>query len=662
MKFGDNHPEADKFLADCTVLNSGPVQNATTTLLCCSPVIAVQPFRFDINVVIFSKHASNRTAAYRRRARPSWQGSARLIGTMIEIRELERLISLGHYAQARQRAEELLGSTDLLRVKQLYAFSLSKSGQPEAARDFLERIAREHPDDPETNGILGGIYKELFRNQQSTSYAVLARDTYDKNFALTRNYYTGINAATMSTLAGQAKRGKELAQTVLTLLKNPENDFWEAATRAEALLLLKERTKSEEAYKHARRLAGSDWGKINSVYNQLWLIKHYLPVPREALVAFSPPVVAAFVGHMIDHPDRRAPRFPESITEQIKQSVTSVLNTVNARIGYSSLACGGDIIFAEAMEDLGGEVNLFLPFNKEDFIKASVAFAGDHWIGRFNRLVNKYPVTYLTEEPHADHADLFALQTSILFGLAHLRALSTHAEPYLISVMSERDQQRKTGGTRDTIGLWPNAQRHMTINPDVYVPMTAGTDDGAQASPSAPNRSDRPVMYFVAVNVDADDPEAAKRLAHLEETSLRATLTWVHGGSLVAGFKQLLGAIEFTEYLLVNASGEQPLPRISLHTGPFALARATDIKHYPRIDATGPEMPVAVLDQLLGLHRLTPVGSVYASGALGSMLALDTNRYKLLFIDTLREAEAKPISPIDVFSLTLVHLSKTANR
>lgn len=581
---------------------------------------------------------------------------------MIETGELERLISLGHYAQARKRAEELLSRTDSLRVKQLYAFSLSKSGQPEAARDFLERIAREHPDDPETNGILGGIYKELFRNQQNTAFAVLARDTYDKNFAITKNYYTGINAATMSTLAGQSKRGKELAQAVLEQLTNPETDFWEAVTRAEALLLLKERTRSEEAYKNARRLAGSDWGKINSVYNQLWLMKHYLPVPREALIAFSPPVVAAFVGHMIDHPDRRVPRFPASISDQIKQSVTSVLNTVNARIGYSSLACGGDIIFAEAMEAVGGEVNLFLPFNKEDFLKASVSFAGDQWTERFHRLVNKYPVTYLTAEPHADHADLFALQTSVLFGLAHLRALSTHAEPYLISVMSERDQQRKTGGTRDTIGLWPNAQRHITINPDVYVPMTSVPEDARHTSASIPNRTDRPVMYFVSVNVAADDPDGAKMLAHLAGASLPAATAWVYNGDLVAGFKQLLGAIEFSEYVLVNASVEQPPPRIALHAGPFSLSRAANISHYPRRDPEGPEEPIAVVDQLIGIHQLTPAGSLYVSGALGSMLALDTNRYRLLFIDTLREVNSKPISPIDIFSLTLVHLSKPANR
>ena len=290
--------------------------------------------------------------------------------------------------------------------------SLSKSGVPEAAQEYLESMTREHPDDPETMGILGGIYKELFKKNQSSKYALLSRDTYDKNFQLTKNYYTGINAASMSTLAGQARRGKEIAKEVLTVLKDPEHDFWEAVTQAEALLLLKERAKSEEAFLRARKLAGTDWGNINSVYNQLWLLKHYLPVPDEVIRAYSPPVVVAFAGHMIDHPNRPQPRFPAFLEPEVKRALVNALRTLNAKIGYCSLACGGDIMFAEAVEEVGGELNLFLPFKQSDFIAASVRFAGEEWVQRFERLVNKYPVTYMTQESYEGHADLFACKSA----------------------------------------------------------------------------------------------------------------------------------------------------------------------------------------------------------------------------------------------------------
>ena len=55
---------------------------------------------------------------------------------MTDISHLENLIRLGHYAQARTRAQELLLNDPDLRIKQLYALSLSKSGVPEAAQNI----------------------------------------------------------------------------------------------------------------------------------------------------------------------------------------------------------------------------------------------------------------------------------------------------------------------------------------------------------------------------------------------------------------------------------------------------------------------------------------------------------------------------------------------
>ena len=86
---------------------------------------------------------------------------------------------------------------------------------------------------------------------------------------------------------------------------------------------------------------------------------------------------------MIDHPNRPQPRFPSSIEAEVKQAIRTTIKTVNAKIGYCSLACGGDILFAEAMEEVGGELNLFLPFNQTDFLNASVRFAGKDWEERF---------------------------------------------------------------------------------------------------------------------------------------------------------------------------------------------------------------------------------------------------------------------------------------
>jgi hypothetical protein len=127
---------------------------------------------------------------------------------------------------------------------------------------------------------------------------------------------------------------------------------------------------------------------------------------------------------MIDHPNRSAPRFPAAIEPQIKNAILNSLRVSNARIGYCSLACGGDILFAEAMEELGGEVNIFLPFAEADFIQQSVAFAGEEWLNRYHRLVKKFPVTYITKQSYAGLDNLFAFQNKVICGSAILRIAS----------------------------------------------------------------------------------------------------------------------------------------------------------------------------------------------------------------------------------------------
>ena len=42
-------------------------------------------------------------------------------------------------------------------------------------------------------------------------------------------------------------------------------------------------------------------------------------------------------------------------------------------IVYTSAACGADLIFIETALDLGAEVNVVLPFDRDDFVRTSVA-------------------------------------------------------------------------------------------------------------------------------------------------------------------------------------------------------------------------------------------------------------------------------------------------
>ena len=57
----------------------------------------------------------------------------------------------------------------------------------------------------------------------------------------------------------------------------------------------------------------------------------------------------------------------------MRAKIEEKLDFLGATCGYSSAACGTDIIFLEAMAERGGETHVFLPFAKDEFIQTSVA-------------------------------------------------------------------------------------------------------------------------------------------------------------------------------------------------------------------------------------------------------------------------------------------------
>lgn len=541
---------------------------------------------------------------------------------MNELALVEDLINHGRYLEARERSLILRNenTVDTLRVNQLLALSTSKCGSPELAEEYLAGLSERFPDDSETAGILGGIYKNIFRKQQNTKYALLSRDTYAKNFQQTGNYYTGINAATMSVIAGKAQQGRELATQVISKIENTATTAWEWATLAEAYLLTKNRDKAIVAFTKARQLIANDWGKVLSVYNQLWLLDHYMPIPKEVLRIFAPPVVVPFSGHMIDAPGRDTPRFPASIEQQVKQSIKAALNTLNASIGYCSLACGADILFAEAMAERGGEVQIILPFAEPDFIKISVEFAGANWVHRFKELRLKYPNTTITQQQYGGNDDLFGLLGKSIFGSAILRSRSYQQEPFLLTVLSEFDLKRKEGGTRDIVQLWPFLQRHTNINPDPLVAAVPPAVSDQKLEIQVDRITERPVLYQALVDMAKLIPaerSAAMKLLHAKtEDQPSVKLIEEYAETVLVGVDSEIGLMDLMRAFwsdITPLKQEKPI-RVVLQVGPIKIKDA----------ANDPST-----HNLIAMGQLIPSGSLYATTAMASVLALYPKKFQL---------------------------------
>ncbi len=542
---------------------------------------------------------------------------------------IEGLIDHGRYFEARAKAEEALKQQDNLRLKQLFALAASKSGNPKLALDFLTTLYLSNADDSETAGILGGIYKELFKKLQDSKYAILSRDTYAKNFSATKNYYTGINAATMSAIAGKAVQGREIAASVIELIEPTATSVWEMATLGEAYLLTKNRDRSVEYYIKARQLAGNDWGKVLSVHSQLWLLNHYVPVPKEVLRIFAPPIVVAFAGHMIDAPNRATPRFPASIEGKIKDSIKSAIRTLHASIGYCSLACGADILFAEAMTEEGGEVHVMMPFSKNDFVNTSLLFAGEQWVTRFEALQQKFPSTFITKDNYGANDDLFSLLGKVIFGAAVLRSQSYHQEPFLLTVLSEYDLKRREGGTRDTIQMWPYPQRYTNINPDVLY--TASEIVPSATSITRQQQtviSNRPVLFTACFEMVDMLPMERERIEKLikslaGEEQLSFKVYEEQEESIVVGLETEIALMDIVKSVWNSTAPfkpEKPI-RIGLHAAPVY------------VNSTENDINIRLLR---AISKYAPKGSICSSLGFASVLALYPRKFQLDYVGVIQ--------------------------
>ncbi|MCI0546720.1 MAG: hypothetical protein L0027_05500 [Candidatus Rokubacteria bacterium] len=102
--------------------------------------------------------------------------------------------------------------------------------------------------------------------------------------------------------------------------------------------------------------------------------------------------VLLFSGHMIDAPGREAPRFPAALEPAASRAIEVELDRLAvgpADVAISSAACGGDILFAEAVLTRGVPTRIYLPLEEAAFLERSVAFANARWPERYRAVLSR---------------------------------------------------------------------------------------------------------------------------------------------------------------------------------------------------------------------------------------------------------------------------------
>ena len=321
--------------------------------------------------------------------------------------------------------------SDNLDLKYQAVLTLARTGAYRGAEALYRRWQLNQQPSEDFQALAGRLLKDQALRASGTERAKLALQaalSYEAVWLNTRGYYPAINAATLYLLAGQRPRARQFANTVLNRLGGTHADdenYFEAASRAEAQLILGQHDALRASLDQAARLRGDDWHLGSITRKQLLLLCDALQRPTSLLDPLQPPACAHFCGHIIGHDDSHA-RFPASREAAVRAHIDQLIDQHNIGFGFGSAAAGADLIVAEALLDHGGEIHLILPFDQQEFIHTSVAASGPQWLPRFERCIQAAEqagtLFRATRDGYQQDNELFAYASHIAMGSAHLLA------------------------------------------------------------------------------------------------------------------------------------------------------------------------------------------------------------------------------------------------
>ncbi len=537
-----------------------------------------------------------------------------------------------------------------LLITQRYCLSLIKCGFLLTAKDLLTRLMKDGHYDEETLGILGRVYKEmwLIEGEGAPEHPHLAksRELYLGAFRRSRGYYSGINAASLSLIMGDKDLSRRVARQVLRicadLLKDPsQRGYWIMATVAEAFVLLGRQERAVKFYRLARARSVRNYSNLASTRRQLSLLARYTPVDPSVLETLRVPPVIAFTGHMIDAPDQGNPHFPQSSAGLVKQRIASLLSKLNASIGYASAACGADILFHECLLARGGESNVVLPFDKEDFFETSVSFAGAAWKKRARAVLAKGSMVEQATRGgyRSGNEILFSYANQLIMGKAILRSRFLETEPLLVAVWDGK-HNGKPGGTSECVTLWQQTGfPYVVINPLTARVQSRGgkARDSSGAVPhhegSGKGRQTVAILFADMVGYSKLSEEQVPAYVKGFLTGVSRTLrasgaeplyknTW--GDAICLAFDDPLMAAECaislrdmvrkTDWARLNLPGSLSV-RIGLHAGPVYCVQEPLLN---RLNVFGFHV-----NQAARIEPITSPGNVYASESFAALLLTD---------------------------------------
>ncbi|WP_332873110.1 adenylate/guanylate cyclase domain-containing protein [Caulobacter hibisci] len=535
--------------------------------------------------------------------------------------------------------------------------SLARAGATDFARAEHVRLGLDAAPDAEARSLSARLLKDVAleaRGARRRAFARAAAHRYVQAAAFGGGRYGLVNAATMSLVAGDARRSAELAAAALDHAGDPgrgEAGYFDRASRAEALTLLGRHAAAADMLAQAVACAPSSVSAHASTLRQLTMIAAETGGPTDWLEILRPPAAAHFTGHMFAAGDAAG-------EAALKARMADLLRAEKIGFGYGGLAAGADILWAETLLAAGAELHVVAPVSLASYVEISVRPFGERWIERFEACLAKAAsVRFASRDPYAGDDEVFAYASRFAVGCAILRAEGLSTRAVQAAVWDGRPAVGPAGAAAD-VAYWRSTQRPQAIlpfarpEPDARAPAGASPERGRGVKAMlfidvrgfGSLRDDQVPAFFEVVM--AGMAEAIAGLAappeHVE--------TWGDGVFLVFGqpaeaAEAALSLLEAHRRLNLRARG---LPRrlglrIGGHYGPVHL----------RVN------PITGTQAVVGAHvvvaaRIEPdvaPGAAYVSEAMAGVLATShADRFQCGYVG--RTKLRKSFPPLSIFNLS----------
>ncbi|HEX6891376.1 MAG TPA: hypothetical protein VF141_11790 [Chryseolinea sp.] len=173
------------------------------------------------------------------------------------------------------------------------------------------------------------------------------------------------------------------------------------------------------------------------------------------------PSIILFTGHLLDKIDRTSARFPYRLIREVKTLIEIEVEQIMKKgvplMAVSSLAAGGDMLFASEMVRRHVPLSVFLPFEKERFLADSVRYLKDlpsedpkEWEDHFHENMSKASQVIVTHSNGLSPEEAYSACNQAMLAFA-LNLTKNLPSKIMALALIQNTTEIKKGGAADFV-------------------------------------------------------------------------------------------------------------------------------------------------------------------------------------------------------------------